>query len=206
MDATKRAVVFLDRDGTLNEEVGYIGDLDNLVLIEGAGEAVARLNRADVAAILTTNQTGAARGYYPEEHILALNRRLVELLACKGAHLDAVYYCPHLPEAQVAEYALACQCRKPLPGMVLEAFSDHPELDRSRAYVVGDKATDVELAQNCSAKGVLVTTGYGEDVLSGRYQWSVKPDFTASDIAEAVDWILGDLGLAVRSPVGEGFS
>ena len=86
-----RPVVFLDRDGTLNVEAGYIKEVDNLNLIEGAGEAIAKLNRADVACVLVTNQTGAARGYYPESHINALHDRLVSLLALSGAHLDAIY-------------------------------------------------------------------------------------------------------------------
>src|ERR1700730_7374795 len=98
----KRPVVFLDRDGTLNVEAGYIRQLDNLVLIEGAALAVKRLNDAGVAAILVTNQTGAARGYYPEQHILDLNARLVTLLEAQRAFLDAVYYCPHFEGGSVA--------------------------------------------------------------------------------------------------------
>jgi D-glycero-D-manno-heptose 1,7-bisphosphate phosphatase len=192
---TLRPVVFLDRDGTLNVEAGYIQQLENLVLIEGAADAVRRLNSAGVATVLVTNQTGAARGYYPEQHILDLNARLVHLLAAGDAHLDAVYYCPHLAEATVAEYSQECKCRKPEIGLVEMAFAEHPDLDRSRSFVVGDKATDVELAKNCGAKGVLVTTGYGEAVQKGEYQWPVKPDFQAASIVEAVDWILAQLKL-----------
>jgi D-glycero-D-manno-heptose 1,7-bisphosphate phosphatase len=188
-----RPVVYLDRDGTLNEEVGYIRELSNLNLIAGAAEAIKRLNSAGVAAVLVTNQTGAARGFYGEDHIVNLNARLVKLLAAEGASLDAVYYCPHLADGTIAPYNVACECRKPEPGMVEQAFREHPEFDRSRSYVVGDKATDVELAKNCGAKGVLVTTGYGEDVVAGKYQWKVEPDFTAANIVAAVDWILADL-------------
>jgi D-glycero-D-manno-heptose 1,7-bisphosphate phosphatase len=190
---TSRPVVFLDRDGTLNVEAGYIRQLENLVLIDGAAQAVKRLNDAGVAAILITNQTGAARGYYPEQHILDLNARLVRLLQEHGAHLDDVYYCPHLEEGSVPDYSFACDCRKPAPGLTVKAYAEHPELDRSRAFVVGDKATDVELAHNCGAIGVLVSTGYGEAVLKGEYQWPVKPDFQAASIVEAVDWILTQL-------------
>lgn len=193
-----RPVVFLDRDGTLNEEVGYIRNLDDLHLISGAADAVSKLNRAQVAAVLITNQTGAARGYYGEDHIRNLNSRLVDLLVAAGAHLDSLYYCPHLPEATVAQYAQACVCRKPETGLVEQAFADDRTLDRARSYVVGDKATDVELAQNCGAKGVLVTTGYGEQVQSGQYQWPVKPDFACPSIVEAVNWILADLKITVR--------
>ncbi|MFA7336718.1 MAG: HAD family hydrolase [Candidatus Obscuribacterales bacterium] len=191
-----RPVVFLDRDGTLNVEAGYIKEVDNLNLIEGAGEAIARLNRADVACVLVTNQTGAARGYYPESHINALHDRLVSLLSLSGAHLDAIYYCPHLSREEggaVAPYDIACNCRKPGTGLVEQAYLEHPQLSRQLAFVVGDKATDVELAVNCHVKGVLVETGFGKDVQSGAYQWPVKPDFQASSIVEAAQWILSSI-------------
>lgn len=194
MSNALRPVVFLDRDGTLNEEIGYIRDVSKLVLISGAAGAIRRLNETGVAAVLVTNQSGAARGYYDEDHIRKLNQRLVDLLRDANASLDAVYYCPHLPDGTVAPYACACNCRKPEPGLVSLALSEHPDFDQNRAYVVGDKATDVELAEKCGAKGVLVTTGYGKDVLSGAYQWPVKPDYTAGNICEAIDWILADLG------------
>lgn len=193
-------VVFLDRDGTLNEEIGYIRDVSKLVLIPGAAEAVKRLNRSGVAAVLVTNQTGAARGYYPEQHIRDLNERLMSLLESEGASLDATYYCPHLPEGSVSEFAQECECRKPLAGMVEKAFRDHPNFDPRRSFVVGDKSTDVELAHNCGAKGVLVRTGYGQQVIEGTYQWKVQPDFTADNIVAAIDWILQELGINSVSP------
>jgi D-glycero-D-manno-heptose 1,7-bisphosphate phosphatase len=191
---SKRPVVFLDRDGTLNVEVGYIKNVEDLNLIDGAAQAIKRLNEANVAAILVTNQTGAARGFYPESHIDDLHARLKLLLAREGAKLDAIYYCPHLEGAPVAPFCIACQCRKPESGMVDQAFAEHLDLDRDCSFVVGDKATDVELAQNCGALGVLVTTGYGEAVVRGEYQWQVQPDFKASSIVEAVDWILSEIG------------
>ncbi len=189
----KQPVVFLDRDGTLNQEIGYIQDTADLKLIPGAAAAVRQLNAASIAVILVTNQTGAARGYYPEQHIRALNTRLEELLQSGDAYLDAVYYCPHLKEGSVPEWSIDCFCRKPAPGMIDRAFAEHPQLDRLRAYVVGDKATDVELARNCKLKAVLVTTGYGHQVLKGTYQWQVEPDFIAQEIRYAIDWILDDL-------------
>jgi D-glycero-D-manno-heptose 1,7-bisphosphate phosphatase len=188
-----RPVVFLDRDGTLNIEAGYIHDLENLLLIDGAAQAVRRLNEAGVAAVLITNQSGAARGYYPEQHIVDLNDRLVSLLSLGGASLDAVYYCPHLAEGTVEALSFVCSCRKPEIALVERAFREHAWFDRSRSFVVGDKSTDIELAKNCNAKGVLVTTGYGEAVLKGEYQWPVQPDFQAPSIVEAVDWILSQV-------------
>ncbi len=193
MSATKKPVVFLDRDGTLNVEIGYIRKVDDLQLIEGAGQAVKTLNDKGIAAVLVTNQTGAARGYYPETHIHSLNERLIMLLKKEGAFLDDVYYCPHLEEGEVEEFSFACDCRKPAKGMVEKALKDHPEFDAARSFVVGDKATDVELAQNCGAKGVLVKTGYGEAVLKGEYQNPVQADFEAGSIVEAVEWIVKQL-------------
>ncbi|MBY0360004.1 MAG: HAD family hydrolase [Candidatus Obscuribacterales bacterium] len=190
-----RPVVFLDRDGTLNEEIGYIRELSFLNLISGAAESVKKLNDANIAAILVSNQTGAARGYYDEAHIGRLNQRLIDLLADKGAHLDGVYYCPHLEKASVAELAIKCRCRKPEPGMVEQAYKEHPDLDKNRAYVIGDKASDVELARNCGAKGILVRTGYGQAVSDGNYQWRVEPDYAAINIVNAIDWILKDLNV-----------
>src|SRR5579883_138359 len=150
-----RPVVFLDRDGTLNEEIGYIHDVSMLNLINGAAESVKKLNEANVAAVLVSNQTGAARGFYSEEHIKKLNERLVALLEQKGARLDALYYCPHLESGKVKEFSIACDCRKPEPGLVKRAFAEHQDLDPARSYVVGDKASDVELAKKCGAKAIL---------------------------------------------------
>lgn len=183
-------VVFLDRDGTLNIEAGYIRKLEDLNLIDGASDAVKRLNMLGIKAILVTNQTGAARDYYPESHIHDLNNRLLKLLEAEGAFLDAVYYCPHLPEAKIEKYALECDCRKPATGLVEQAYQDNKNLNRELSFVVGDKATDVELAKNCGARGILVETGYGKRVQAGDYQWPVEPDFQARSIAEAVDWII----------------
>lgn len=189
----QRPVVFLDRDGTLNEEAGYIRNVAQLVLIDGAASAIRSFNERKVVAILVTNQSGAARGYYPESHIHALNHRLTSLLSKEGAFLDALYYCPHLIGGIVRELSVDCQCRKPLTGMAKQAFMDYPELDQQRAYVIGDKATDVEMAHNLNAKSILVKTGYGQAVLDGKYQWLVKPDYIASDIRDASAWVLEDL-------------
>jgi D-glycero-D-manno-heptose 1,7-bisphosphate phosphatase len=183
----KRPVVFLDRDGTLNKEVGYIRKLEDLELIPGAADAMRKLNAAGVAAILITNQSGAARGYYPEDHIKDLNDRLVKLLGENEARLDAVYYCPHLPDGAVAEYTRNCQCRKPETGLCELAYVQVDGLDRERAYVVGDKSTDVDLAKNLQAKGLLVKTGYGQQVLDGKYQWLVSPDAVVDDIQKDLE-------------------
>lgn len=199
---SSRPVVFLDRDGTINVEAGYIRRLEDLNLIEGAGEAIARLNQAGVVCVLVTNQTGAARGYYPEAHIHALHKRLTGLLAAYGAKLDAIYYCPHIsPEegGTVAPYNIACNCRKPLTGMVDQAVAEIAGLDMEQAFVVGDKSNDVELAKNSNIKGILVETGYGKQVLEGEYQWAVKPDYVAPSIVQAADWILEQIQVGSKN-------
>ena len=184
--------VFLDRDGTLNVEKGYISDVDAIELYPGAAAAVRRLNDAGIPAILVTNQTGAARGYYTIEHVHALNRRVSELLMQEaGARLDAVYFCPHYKDGIIPEFTKNCDCRKPAPGMILQAAQDFPDIDLATSFVVGDKATDITFARNAGCRGILVRTGYGEQVLAGEYQnLEVQPEKVCADIIEAVAYIL----------------
>lgn len=183
------AAVFLDRDGTINVEAGYIRNLDDLVLMPGAAAAIRDMSAAGYRVILATNQSGPARGYYPESWIHALHERLAHLLAAEGARLDDVFYCPHLPDGTVAGYSGPCACRKPEPGMLLDAARKHG-IDLSRSFMIGDKATDVEVGHRAGCRSVLLRSGYGEDVLAGRYQWAVEPDHVAETIVEAAAWVL----------------
>ncbi|WKZ32550.1 MAG: HAD family hydrolase [Thermodesulfobacteriota bacterium] len=174
--------VFLDRDGTINEDVGYLSDPDGLILIEGATKAIRLFNERDLKVIVLSNQSGVGRGYYTDAQVHAVNRRLKDLLGREGAIIDGVYYCNHHPD-------IDCQCRKPLPGLVELAALEH-EFDSKKAYMVGDKASDVGLARNIGAKGILVLTGKGAGELEGMEE---APDFIARDILEAAAWILADL-------------
>jgi D-glycero-D-manno-heptose 1,7-bisphosphate phosphatase len=187
-----RRAVFLDRDGTLNVEKGYIRDIADIELYPGAAQAVRLLNDAGMLAILVTNQTGAARGYYTIDHVHGLNRRVADLLMHEaGARLDAVYFCPHYKDGIVPEYTRDCDCRKPLPGMIFQARRDFPEIDLGQSFVIGDKATDITFARNAGCRGILVRTGYGEQVLAGTYQeLEVQPEKVCADINEAVAYIL----------------
>lgn len=186
---------FLDRDGTLNVEKGYIRDVRDLELIPGVAQAVLQLNQAGILAILTTNQTGAARGFYDLTHIHALNQRLQDLLLQEaGARLDAVYYCPHLEKGTVAEFAKDCQCRKPGTGMIQQALARFPQVDLAHSYVLGDKASDVAFGKQAGCKSVLLKTGYGERVLAGKYQSLPEPpDYVFEDMPQAVGAILEQL-------------
>lgn len=188
-----RTAVFLDRDGVLNQEVGYIHHVEDLHLIPGVAQAVRRLNDRGIFACLVSNQSGPARGYYPASHVDALHDRLCRLLHEQaGARLDALYYCPYLSEPEGGthpDYARWSTWRKPNTGMLVAAAWDH-DLDLSRSFMVGDKATDVDMAHNAGCVGILVQTGFGDRVLSGEYQHHTQPDYIAKDLAAAVDWIL----------------
>lgn len=194
-----KAAVFLDRDGTINHEVGYIRELDHLQLLPGAAGAIRRLNELGVPVIVATNQSGPARGYYPESWVHSLHERLVSLLAAEGARLDDIYYCPHLPEGVVPEYSGVCRCRKPAAGMLEDAAAKHG-LDLHRSYMIGDKSTDVEVGQNAGCRTVLLKSGYGERILAGEYQWPCQPDHVSDTLADAVEWVLRDLGAHAPAP------
>ena len=185
--------VFLDRDGVLNQEVGYIHDVENLNLIPGVARAVRRLNDRNLFCCLVTNQSGPARAYYSMEHVNHLHRRLTHLLQAEtGAVLDAIFVCPYLspPEGGVdPDFSRWSTWRKPNTGMLVAAAWDY-DLDLSSSFMVGDKATDIDLARNAGCRGILVETGYGRRVLSGDYQHQTQPDYQAQNLVDAVDWIL----------------
>ena len=190
--------VFLDRDGTVTEEIGYVNHPSRLSLLPGAAEAIAALNRAGVPAILATNQAGVARGYFTEDLVKEVLARLQAMLSALGARLDALYYCPHHPSAGEPPYRQACDCRKPRPGMLLRGAEEFG-LDLERCYVVGDKIGDVAFAHSVGAKGVLVLTGYGlGEYTYQRPGWTEQPDFVAADLPSAVAWILQREGLSPR--------
>ncbi len=189
-----RPAVFLDRDGTINEQMGYVNHLDRFVLLPGVGAAIRRLNEAGLPVVVVSNQSGVARGYFPEELVGRVNRKMIDELAAEGARLDGIYYCPHHPRAESPEYRIDCDCRKPRPGLILRA-SEELGLDPARSFVVGDRISDIEAARRVGARAVLVLTGYGrgdlEYVLPRK---EVRPDHTAEDLGAAADWILGQVG------------
>ncbi len=155
-----RPAVFLDRDGTLIEERGYLGGLEQIALFPWTIDALRRLKRAGYALVVVTNQAGVARGYFDEPFVREAHRHLASLLAEGGIAMDGYYYCPHHPDGTVPEYRQSCHCRKPGPGMI-EAAARDLSLDVARSFVVGDKWLDVGLAVNAGARGILVRTGYG---------------------------------------------
>lgn len=154
----KRAV-FLDRDGTINIEKDYLYQIRDFEFIPGTEEAIRLLNQAGFMVIVVTNQSGVARGYYTEEDVESLHRHIDRELGKYGAHVDAWYYCPHHNSGR-GSYALPCNCRKPLPGMLRKA-AERYGIDLGNSFMIGDKLADVEagLAAGCST--ILVRTGYG---------------------------------------------
>lgn len=169
--------VFLDRDGTINEkaaEGSYVGRPDHLVLLTGAARAIARLNDAGVRTVLVTNQRGVARGHMSEADVRSTHERLAHLLAAEGAHLDAIYYCPH----EIGR----CECRKPAIGMVLQAVRDHPDIDLRRSALVGDADSDVTLGESLNLRTIRIGSRRPHDAPSTA---------SAPDLDEAVRLLLG---------------
>ncbi|MEA2108646.1 MAG: HAD family hydrolase [Pseudomonadota bacterium] len=190
---TQKTAVFLDRDGTVIEEVGYLDDIRQLKLIPGAARAIGLLNKAGIPVIMITNQSGVARGYFSESLVEQLHQRLNKLLETKLAYLDAIYYCPHHPTKGTGPYRRACNCRKPHPGMVEQAIDDL-QLGERRLFVVGDKCVDMELANQIRAEGILVLTGYGKKAQEQLAQKTgTRPAFIAIDLLQAVQWIISRL-------------
>lgn len=155
----KRAV-FIDRDGTLNVEKEYLHRVEECELIPGAGQAIRLLNQAGWLVVVVTNQSGVARGYYREQDVVALHRHIDAELSRNGAHVAGWYYCPHHPSG-VEPYNQPCACRKPLPGMLLQAAGELT-IDLSSSWMVGDKLADVEAGMAAGCRPILVRTGYGQ--------------------------------------------
>jgi D-glycero-D-manno-heptose 1,7-bisphosphate phosphatase len=183
-----RRAVFLDRDGTLVEEAGYLDRLERLVFFPYSVDAVRLLNRADLAVVIVTNQAGIARGIFKETFVAEAHRHIRERLAAGGARIDAFYYCPHHPEAAIEAYRQSCDCRKPQPGLLKRAAADLG-LDLSQSFVVGDRWHDLEAGHRVGARGVLVRTGYGKTEESAP-QPRVVPSAVVNNVMEAVSWIL----------------
>lgn len=185
-----RPAVFLDRDGTLVEDMGYINHIDRLHIFPWTGPAVRRLNEAGLPVVVVTNQGGVAMGYFPETLVEDINNKIRSKLNIFGARLDAIYYCPHHPQGTVAKYRRACSCRKPTPGLLLKGAQEF-DIDLQRSFLVGDRFRDVETAFAIGAKGILVLSGYGRGEFEyQRNTWPRMPDYIAENLAGAVDWIL----------------
>jgi len=174
--------VFIDRDVTVSEEIGYMYHAGLYQPFPFAGPAIRKINDSGMKAILITNQSGIGRGYFKEETVDEVHAILKEELARYDASLDAIYVCPHHPDA-------GCDCRKPNPGMLLRA-RDEMDIHLSGSYVVGDKYVDIETAHRAGATGILVLTGYGREQRERYRANEVQPDFVVENLMEAADGIV----------------
>jgi D-glycero-D-manno-heptose 1,7-bisphosphate phosphatase len=184
-----RPAVFLDRDGTLIHEAEYLKDPAGVEVLPGTAAGLRDLRAAGYALVVTSNQSGVARGYFDEDTVRRVNGRVRELLNAQGADVDAVYYCPHYAKGTMPEYARECDCRKPAPGMILTAARDL-NLDLERSWVVGDKAADVAFGKNLKLKTVLVLTGYGAKTQAQGFAPGAEPDIVSPDVATAAQAII----------------
>lgn len=186
----KKWGVFLDRDGTVNEEREYIGSTRELKLIPGVAQAIRLLNKRKIKVIVVTNQSGVARGYFTEDKIDEIHKEIQDRLRKRGARIDAFYYCPHHPVFGKGVYKKDCICRKPRTGMLKKATREH-NLDLARSFLIGDKTDDVETGHRAGCRTILVLTGYGsrsrDELINRKLE---KPDCIKSNLLEAVKWLL----------------
>ncbi|MFP4081329.1 MAG: D-glycero-alpha-D-manno-heptose-1,7-bisphosphate 7-phosphatase [Candidatus Aminicenantes bacterium] len=185
----KKRAVFLDRDGTINKDVGYPDSYHLIEIYPYSFEAVRKINLAGLLAIIVTNQSGVGRGLIEEENLEGIHRKLSEEFAEHRAHFDGIYYCPHYLSSSAPRYRKNCSCRKPFPGMAHQAASDL-HIDLSQSYMVGDKVEDILFGLNIKAKPVLVLTGFGQKSLTKLKEKHIQPTYVAANLLEAVNWIL----------------
>ncbi len=185
IDAAGRPAVFLDRDGTINEEQNYLHRIEDFRFIAGAPEAIKELNRAGYLVLVVTNQSGVARGYFSLQDVEALHQHLTQRLAEAGAHIDGFYVCPHHPTAGEGGLRCVCSCRKGEPGLLLQAAREHG-INLSRSYMVGDKEADIEAGEKAGCSSLLVLTGYGKETAKSLAAQRAK---TFADLKAATDYI-----------------
>jgi D-glycero-D-manno-heptose 1,7-bisphosphate phosphatase len=180
--------VFLDRDGTMIEDVGYLDRLERLKLFPYTVDAVRLLSRAGFKIVVVTSQNGVANGVLTEEFLTEAHAHLSRVFEAAGASVEGYYYCPHSVHAVVEQYRTDCECRKPKPGMIRAAVRDHG-LDPSQSFVVGDRWRDIEMGLAAGTRAVLVQTGYGRTE-AGRQPASISNVPVVANLIEATSWIL----------------
>jgi len=186
----KQPAVFIDRDGTINEQMGYINHVSRFKILPGVPQAIRMLNRRGFLVLVISNQSGVARGYYPLDLVKTIHDLMVTRIRAKKGNIDGIFFCPHHPAGSVPEFSRDCDCRKPKTGLIEQACNAF-EIDLQRSFVVGDMCTDIELAHRAGLKGVLVKTGYGlGEIEYTLTQRPSKPAHIAEDLLAAVRWIL----------------
>jgi len=190
----KQRAVFIDRDGTMSEEVGYINHSSRFRLFPYTAAAIKHLNKSGWLAIVVTNQAGVARGYFSEDMIDTVHAQMTKDVTANGGRIDAIYYCAHHPSVGEPPYRVACDCRKPLPGLINRAAAEF-DVDLKSSWMIGDRYSDVELARNAGVKSMFVLSGYGRGEWEHqRTTWSAQPDLVAENLLEAVQMIVSTEG------------
>lgn len=185
--------VFLDRDDTISRDIPYCSRPEDFELLPAAGEGVKLLNDADFRIVIITNQSGIARGYFSEEMLGKIHQKMRDDLAQYGAHIDAIYFCPHHPDDN-------CDCRKPKPKLVYQAVKKLA-IDLKRSYVIGDRLTDLELARNIGCKSAIIPSAPGKAELENS---SISPDYAAPDFISAAKWVIRDNKASQEGRASEG--
>jgi len=185
-----RPAVFIDRDGTVNQQLGYINHISRFILLPNVGEAISLLNKHDRLVFITSNQSGVARGYFPIELVHEIHEQMISMLTNENACIDGIYFCPHHPSGELLEYKKACKSRKPDIGFIETAQREF-DIDMGKSYVIGDRWLDIAFAHNAGLPGILVRTGYGR----GEWEYvtppsGISPAYVAENLLEAVRWLL----------------
>ena len=186
----KNKAVFFDRDGTINEEMGYINHPSRFKIFPFVGKALGMLKNKGYKLVLVTNQAGVARGYFSEDLVTELHIQLQRHLSESNVQFDKIYYCPHHPIEGKGKYKKDCECRKPKTGMITRAQKELG-IDLSRSYMIGDRYKDMLFARKIGLKGIMVLTGYG----NGEYtyqskNWEKEPDYICRDLLAAAHYII----------------
>ena len=185
----KRPAVFLDRDGTVNVEVHYLSQPEQIELLPTVSETISMLNLRRIPVVIATNQAGIARGYFPEQNLIAIHNHLRQILAEQNALVDGIYYCPHHPSAGLGDYRKVCACRKPAPGMLTRA-ADELAIDLNRSLMIGDRESDLQAGASAGCQTALVTTGYGQETSAAIDLKSVRGIGIFATVADAVtEWL-----------------
>jgi D,D-heptose 1,7-bisphosphate phosphatase len=185
----KKRAIFLDRDGNINKDVGYPDSYKRINIFPYSYEAVRKINKAGFLAVVITNQSGVGRGLIKEETLKGIHEKMKKSFLKNEAHLDRVYYCPHYIDSSIPKYKKDCRCRKPYPGMALNAAKEL-DIDLSKSYMIGDKVEDILFGKNINATPILVLTGFGKESRVQLEEMNIKPAYVAKNLLDAVNWIL----------------
>jgi D-glycero-D-manno-heptose 1,7-bisphosphate phosphatase len=193
----KNKAVFIDRDGCLIHELGYISTIKKVKFFKSSFEALGLLRKKGFKIVIVTNQSGVARGYFPESFVKETHSYIAARLKKKGLKIDAFYYCPHHKKATIKKYRKDCDCRKPKQGMI-NAAAKRFNLDLKQSFTMGDKLTDVKLGHNGGMKGILVLTGFGKWQKTLIRKERVRPDYISRDFLSGAKWVVRVSSLGSR--------